>query len=235
MHAGRIEPDQERLLVLDRAVDEIGRRVQEFLVDRLHALLRRAGPVSSHFCLPQGPKRGSSPGVVGRGRGALQDAARAELRLEARVLRIVGVLRLVLGVQVIEVAEELVEAVDGGQELVAVAEMVLAELAGGIALRLQEIGHGRILVRQALLGGGQADFQQAGAHRALAGDEGGAAGGAGLLAVIVGEKRALIGDAVDVGRAIAHHAAVVGADVPVADVVAHDDEDVRLRSRVLRQ
>ena len=49
-----------------------------------------------------------------------------------------------------------------------------------------------------------------------------------LLAVIVGEQRALVGDAVDVGRAVAHHAAVVGADVPVADVVAHDDEDVRL-------
>ena len=64
--------------------------------------------------------------------------------------------------------------------------------------------------------------------RALAGDEGGAAGGAGLLGVEVGEDRAFVGDAVDVGRAVAHHAAVVGADVPVADVVAQDDEDVRL-------
>ena len=36
-------------------------------------------------------------------------------------------------VEVIEVAEELVEAVDGGQELVPVAEVVLAELAGGVA------------------------------------------------------------------------------------------------------
>jgi hypothetical protein len=68
-----------------------------------------------------------------------------------------------------------------------------------------------------------------------AGDERGAAGGAGLLAVIVGEDRALVGDAVDIGRAIAHHAAVVGADVPVADVVAHDDEDVRLLRLLLRR
>ncbi len=44
----------------------------------------------------------------------------------------------------------------------------------------------------------------------------------------VGEDRALLGDAVDVGRAVAHHALVVGADVPVADVVAQDDQDVRL-------
>ena len=57
----------------------------------------------------------------------------------------------VLGVQVIEVAEELVEAVHGGQEFVAIAEMVLAELPGRIALRLQQLGYGRIF-------GGQAFF-----------------------------------------------------------------------------
>ena len=47
---------------------------------------------------------------------------------EALRVRPVLVLWVLLGVQVIEVAEELVEAVDGGQELVAVAEVVLAEL-----------------------------------------------------------------------------------------------------------
>ena len=59
---------------------------------------------------------------------------------------------LVLGIQVIEVAEELVEAVHGGQEFVAVAKMVLAELPGRIALRLQQLGNGRILAGQAFLG-----------------------------------------------------------------------------------
>ena len=142
-------------------------------------------------------------------------------------------LRLILGVEVVEVAEELVEAVHRRQELVAVAEVVLAELAGHVAERLQQVGDGRILGLQALRRGGQPDLQQPGAHRALAGDEGGAAGGAGLLAVIVGEDPALIGDAVDVGRPVAHHAAVVGADVPVADVVTHDDQDVGFRVRVL--
>ena len=52
---------------------------------------------------------------------------------------------LVLGIEVIEVAEELVEAMHGGQEFVAVAEMVLAELPGRIALRLQQLSNGRIL------------------------------------------------------------------------------------------
>jgi hypothetical protein len=54
--------------------------------------------------------------------------------LEFRIVRIVRVLRFVLGVEVIEIAEELVEAVNRRQKLIAVAEMVLAELCGRIAL-----------------------------------------------------------------------------------------------------
>ena len=41
--------------------------------------------------------------------------------------------RVLHRVEVVEVAEELVEAVHGRQELVEVAEVVLAELAGGVA------------------------------------------------------------------------------------------------------
>src|SRR6266403_365716 len=105
--------------------------------------------------------------------------------------------------------------------------MILAELAGGVALRLEQIGECRILLRQPFLGARHADLQQAGAEATLPGDEGGAPRRAGLLRVEVGEDRALSDDAVDVWRAVAHHAAVVRAYVPVADVVAKDDEDVR--------
>ena len=69
-------------------------------------------------------------------------------------------LGLILGVQVVEVAEELVEAVNGRQEFVAVAEMVLAELSGRVALRLEQLGNGRVLLRQPLFRGRQADFQR---------------------------------------------------------------------------
>src|SRR5262249_43200490 len=41
------------------------------------------------------------------------------------------------------------------------------------------------------------------------------------------------GDAVDVRRLVAHQAAAVGADVGYADVVAEDDEDVRLLAGLL--
>ena len=106
--------------------------------------------------------------------------------------------------------------------------MVLAELAGDVALRPEQRGDRRVGGRHALGRAWQADLGEAGADRRLAGDEGGAAGGAALLAVPVGEHRALVGDAVDVGRLVAHHPAVVRADVESADVVAPDDEDVRL-------
>ena len=81
---------------------------------------------------------------VGGGRNALHDAARTELRPERRVLRIVRVLRLILGIQVIEIAKELIEAVNGRQEFVAVAEMIFAELSGGIAGRFEQFGECRI-------------------------------------------------------------------------------------------
>ena len=158
--------------------------------------------------------------------------------LDLHVTRIIAVLRLFLGVQVIEVAEELVEAVHGGQMLVAIALVVLAELSSGVTLALEYGRHGDVGLLPALFGARQADLGHAATHRHAAADEGRAAGGAALLRVVVGEAEAFGGDAVDVGRAVAHHAAVVEADVPGTDVVAPDDEDVRLlvlRPRVGRQ
>ena len=191
--------------------------------------------MSVQLCLPHLPKRGSSPGSLGEGGRAAQDAARTEAELELQILRIVRVLGLVLGIEVIEVAKKLVEAMDRGQELVAVAEMVLAELPGHIAERLEQLGERRILVGKAFLSSWQSHLQQARPHRALAGDECGSAGSARLLAVIVGEDCTFVGDAVDVGRAVAHLATIIGADVPVADVIAHDDENVGLGLRLLRK
>ena len=149
-------------------------------------------------------------------------------------LRVGRVRRVFHRVEVIQVAEELVEAVHRRQELVVIAQVVLAELAGGVAHRLERGGDGHGLRRQAGGGAGLADGGHAGADRQLAGDEVRAARRAARLGVVVGEQHALGGDLVEVRRAARHHAAVVGADVPHADVVAHDDDDVRLLLRGCR-
>ena len=98
-----------------------------------------SGPVFSIVCLPTLPNCSIDRRIVLVGRLAFQHAARTEFLSERRVLRIVVVVRLFLGVEVVEVAEELVEPVNGRQMLVAVAEVVLAELPGGVAEVLQEL------------------------------------------------------------------------------------------------
>jgi hypothetical protein len=72
---------------------------------------------------------------------------------------------------VIQVAEELVEAVHGRQVLVAVAEMVLAELPGRIAQRLEQLGDRRVLGLQAKRRRRHPHLAQPGPEHALAGDE----------------------------------------------------------------
>ena len=74
----------------------------------------------------------------------------------------------------VQIAEELIEAVRAGKIIVEVAEMVLAELAGGVAHRLQRRGNGRRLRRKANIGPGLTDRGHSGANRKFAGNESGA-------------------------------------------------------------
>src|SRR5262249_38210715 len=127
MHARRIPPAEERLVGVLVAGDEILGARQSFFVDRLHPLFgQRAGvfdPLSAF--------------AIGLG---TNDAARTEPLQKLRILRIVLVLRLLGRVQVVEAAEIFVEAVHGRQVLVAIAKMIFAELASGIALVLEQRG-----------------------------------------------------------------------------------------------
>jgi hypothetical protein len=187
----------------------------DFVVNGLHALLgQRAGALD--FL-----------GSV-RVRPCVDHSAGAVFLLHFRVFEVVGVLRLILGIQVVERAKELVEAVRRGQVLVEVAEVVLAELARLVALRLEQLGERHIARLQAFL-------EQAGAEGRLSSDERRAPCRAALLAVPVGEQRAVFGDAVDIGRLVAHHALVIGTDVPVADVIAPQNENVRFATACRRR
>src|SRR5262249_24293235 len=143
---------------------------------------------------------------------------------ELRVLGIVRTLGLLLGVEVIEIAEELVKSVRRGKELIAVAELVLAELSCGVAKRFQEFGDRRVCGLQAEICSGQSHLGQASPDRRLAGNKRGAARRAALLPIPVCKQTSLFGHPVDVRRAIAHDSEVVGAYVEPSDVITPDNE-----------
>ncbi len=148
VHARRVPPEEEGLIAAGHLLEVLERAPGDLVVDRLHALLgERAGVLD--LLRPVGL------------RPAVDDAARAEALLELGVLGVVLELRLLLGVEVVQVAEELVEAVVGRQMLVEIAEMVLAELRGGVAERLEEFGDGRILRLQTEVRAGHPDLGHA--------------------------------------------------------------------------
>jgi hypothetical protein len=134
---------------------------------------------------------------------------------------------------VVEVAKELVEAVHRGQELVPVTQVVLAELPRGVAHLLEHRGDGGRRRRHADRRAGLSDRSHPSPDRKLAGDKVGPTRRAARLGVVIGEDRAFGRQLVDVGRPPCHQAAVVGADVPHADVVTHDDDNVRLGTLTL--
>src|SRR5260370_6346719 len=114
------------------------------------------------------------------------------------------------------------------QEFVLVAKVVLADMSCSVAMRFEELGHGWILRAQAEVGPRQPNLGEARTDRILASDERRSTRGAALLSVVVGEGDAFVAHAVDVGRAVAHLPAAVVADIPPADVIALEDENVRL-------
>src|SRR5262249_13453614 len=127
------------------------------------------------------------------GRPRMHHAARAEHVAEVRKVLWVWVVRqfwLFLGVEVIEIAEELVEAMAGRQHVVQVTEMFLAELAGRVALVLEAGSDSDQLIRHADRRSRHADLREAGAIDALSGNKGGAACGTGLFAIGIGEHHA---------------------------------------------
>ncbi len=253
MHARRVVPDEERLAVLLGLVHEVARSLDQHLVEGGHVVFRlqerevvhvgHVGHVRKRrqrafihdlLLADLAPAR-LHGGVVRVRRPAMDQAARAILVVVFLVHRERIPVRVRHRVEVVQVAEELVEAVQRRQELVQVAEVVLAELAGGVALRLERGGNRAGLGRHADVGAGLADGRQPGADREFAGDEVRPTRRATGLGVVVGEPHAFGGEFVEVRRLAGHDALVVGADVEPAHVIAHDEEDVGLLVRCLRR
>jgi hypothetical protein len=143
------------------------------------------------------------------------------------------------GVEVIEVAPEFLEAVRSRQRVGVVAQMVLAELAGGVAEIVQKLGDRRRAGPQVGRAARELRRNHSGAQRVHSGKEGVASRRATLLGVVIGEHCAFLADLVDVRRLSDHQATVIDARLHPADIVAHDEENVRfalrLRGRLLRR
>src|SRR5438093_4532629 len=106
--------------------------------------------------------------------------------------------RIFHGIEVVEITEELVEAVDGGQEFILVAKMVLAELPGGVALRFERGGNRTCLSWKAGWRTGLTNRGHARANGKFARDEVGAPGRATRFRVVVGKEHAFLGQLIEV-------------------------------------
>ena len=117
--AGRVEPDEERLAVLLGLVDELDRVIEDVLVDRLHIVfdarhwMRRQRPLIGDRLLADLAPTRLLCRIVDVGRGAVNEIARPNRVHQG--LRIGMPERVLHRVEVIEVAEEFVEAVHGRQ------------------------------------------------------------------------------------------------------------------------
>ena len=78
VHAGRVEPDEERLVVRLGLVDELERVVADFVVDRLHPFRVELAGVLDLLLADLAPARLHGR-VVGVGRPAVDHVARADL------------------------------------------------------------------------------------------------------------------------------------------------------------
>src|SRR5262245_39666260 len=104
-----------------------------------------------------------------------------------------------------------------------IAEMVLAELAGGVAKIDQKLGECRGAGPQVGWAAGELRWDHARAQRIHASEKCVTSGRATLHRHIVNELRPFLTDAIDVGGFADHHALMVDARLHPADVVTHDE------------
>ena len=88
--------------------------------------------------------------------------------------------------------------------LVAVTQMILAKLAGGITFALEQACDGRVFFIHTLFSARQADFTKPGAEYTLSGNKRRPACRAALLTVIVGKHHTFVGDPVNIGCLVTH-------------------------------
>jgi hypothetical protein len=95
MHAGRVVPEQERLVGLVRPVDEVERTGEQIVLDRLHALARQRARVLDRLFADTAEAR-ILRRIINVRRLAVQHSTGLEERHRRVVARVIGLLGLVL-------------------------------------------------------------------------------------------------------------------------------------------
>src|SRR6185369_10292297 len=230
VHVSGVEPAKEGFPSSVLALDEILSCGAELVVAGFHALLgERTGVLDllpADFAETRIDRR-----IVLIGRVAVKNPARSEPLAKFRKIlftRVVGQFRLLFRVEVIQIAKEFIETVDSGEILVAVPEVVLAELTGRVAPIFKQFRDGWVFRLQTDGRGGHTHLGETGSVTALPGDERGSPGRTALLAVGVGKHHAFFRKTVNVRCAISHQSVAITAQVGYAYVVAPNYENVRL-------
>src|SRR5262249_1453324 len=143
-----------------RFVHELQSAIEELFIHSFHSLGVQRSSVLD-LLLADLAKHAINRRVIGSRRPTVKDAARAELLFEFRILGIVRILRLLFRVKVIEIAEELVEAVSSRQEFVAIAQVIFTKLTANVAHRFEQFRDGWILRLESKPPPRKADFVHA--------------------------------------------------------------------------
>src|SRR5882724_2299728 len=106
--------------------------------------------------------------------------------------------------------------------------MVLAKLTCGITQRLQQFRSRRVFGLETDWRAWQSDFGETGPETALTGNERSSARSTALLTIGIGKHHAFLGEAINVRSVVTFYPAAIAAAVVDADIIAPDDEDVRL-------
>src|ERR1035438_7210967 len=227
MHARRAVPEKEWLSAFHGFVHEVERDLEQVFFNRLHTLASERTGVFALLFPPRPETRIGRCRVIRCQSNATEYPAGSELLVKGGILRVVRIFRLFLGVEVIKVSVKFIEAVDGWQKFVSVAEVVLANLSGGVSERLEQFGDCWVFLLQSKRRTRQPDGQQARTKRMLPRNKRGTPRRAALLSIVIGEEPPFIGYAVDVGRAPPHHSVMVGTNIPNADIIGHNHKNVR--------
>src|SRR5262249_50965219 len=140
MHPSWIEPEEKWLAILSCLVKKLQRVCQYLVVNCLHAFWAQFARIFDFLFSDFAPARLNCRTVDIRC-PAVDHVARTNRCLECRW--VVGMARVLHGVQVVQIPVELIETMHRRQELVSITEMVLAELPCCVAHRFKRGGDGR--------------------------------------------------------------------------------------------